>query len=73
MQILFQYPSLSHVLTVVPIVRIANGVQIANQNGEEGWSFCLACAIKNSDGSSLPDGCDECFSKYCYYKTGTSD
>ncbi|KXL49985.1 MAG: hypothetical protein FE78DRAFT_27805 [Acidomyces sp. 'richmondensis'] len=52
---------------------IANGVQIANQNGEEGWSFCLACAIKNGDGNSLPDGCNECFSKYCYYKSGTSD
>lgn len=43
---------------------IANGVQIATQNGTAGWPFCLACAVKNKDGSSLPAGCNACF-KVC--------
>ncbi|KAK4546539.1 hypothetical protein LTR36_001756 [Oleoguttula mirabilis] len=47
---------------------IANGVQIATQNGTAGWPFCLACAVKNGDASSLPAGCDACFDEYCYYK-----
>ncbi|KAH9825810.1 Lysophospholipase 2 [Teratosphaeria destructans] len=47
---------------------IANGVQIANQNGTAGWSFCLACAIRNQDGTALPTGCNACFDRYCYYK-----
>ena len=45
---------------------IANGVQIATQNGGEGWPFCLACAIKNKDGNKLPKECNACFDKYCY-------
>lgn len=52
---------------------IANGVQIANQNGTAGWSFCLGCAVKNKDSAtSLPQGCNACFEKYCYYRSGTS-
>ena len=45
---------------------IANGVQIATQNGEKDWPFCLACAIKNKDGDALPRKCRACFRKYCY-------
>jgi lysophospholipase len=47
---------------------IANGVQIATQNGASNWPFCLACAIKNGDGSKLPAKCNACFKQYCYYK-----
>jgi lysophospholipase len=46
---------------------IANGVAVATQNGAADWPFCLACAIKNTDGSSLPSGCAACFQKYCYH------
>ncbi|KAK3620689.1 hypothetical protein LTR22_025492 [Elasticomyces elasticus] len=51
---------------------INNGNSIATQNGTAGWPFCLACAVKNKDGSALPKGCNACFSKYCYYRSGTS-
>ncbi|EMC99122.1 hypothetical protein BAUCODRAFT_392388 [Baudoinia panamericana UAMH 10762] len=51
---------------------IANGNAIATQNGTAGWPFCLACAVKNKDGASLPAGCNACFKKYCYYRSGTS-
>ena len=51
---------------------IANGVEIATQNGDENWPFCLACAIKNQDASNLPAGCDACFQEYCYYQTASS-
>ncbi|KAK5127855.1 hypothetical protein LTR85_004972 [Meristemomyces frigidus] len=51
---------------------IANGVQIATQNGTAGWPFCLGCAVKNGDVSSLPAGCNACFEKYCYYRSGTT-
>jgi lysophospholipase len=47
---------------------IANGVEIATQNGATDWPLCLACAIKNADGSKLPKRCNACFQKYCYYK-----
>ena len=47
---------------------VANGVRIATQNGASNWSFCLACAIKNGDGSKLPKKCNACFKQYCYYK-----
>ena len=47
---------------------IANGVQIATQNGTAGWPFCLACAVKNKDSKNLPAGCNACFAKYCYHK-----
>ncbi len=46
---------------------IANGVRIATQNGEEGWPKCLACAIKNVNGTAPSgNGCEACFEKYCY-------
>lgn len=45
---------------------IANGVEIATQNGDKQWPFCFACAIKNADGKKLPKGCNACFKKYCY-------
>ncbi|KAK5174780.1 uncharacterized protein LTR77_001863 [Saxophila tyrrhenica] len=46
---------------------IANGVQIATQNGEEGWPLCLACAIQNDNGKApKTKGCKACFKKYCY-------
>jgi len=51
---------------------IVNGNAIATQNGTAGWPFCLACAVKNKDGSALPAGCNSCFHKYCYYRSGTS-
>jgi len=44
---------------------IANGEQVASQDGEEGWGLCLACAIKNRD-EQLPEGCEACFDKHCY-------
>ncbi|KAK1081376.1 hypothetical protein LTR48_007494, partial [Friedmanniomyces endolithicus] len=51
---------------------IANGNAIATQNGTAGWPFCLGCAVKNRDGGKLPAGCNACFEKYCYYRSGTS-
>ena len=45
---------------------IGNGNAIATQNGDAGWPFCLACAIKNKDATALPAGCNACFAKYCY-------
>lgn len=46
---------------------IANGVQIATQNGDSGWPKCLACAIKNVNGAApSQSGCKACFNKYCY-------
>ena len=44
---------------------IANGVQVGDQNAEEGWGLCLACAIKIREGN-LPEGCEACFEKHCY-------
>ena len=44
---------------------IANGMQVATQDGEAGWGLCMACAIKNRD-EQLPDGCKACFDKHCY-------
>jgi lysophospholipase len=49
---------------------IANGVQVATQDGEEGWALCLACAIKIRD-TELPQGCEACFDKHCY-RQGTA-
>ncbi|KAK3671932.1 hypothetical protein LTR78_008107 [Recurvomyces mirabilis] len=51
---------------------IANGNAIGTQNGTAGWPFCLACAVQNKDGASLPAGCNACFQKYCYHRSGTS-
>ncbi|KAI5357062.1 Putative lysophospholipase, catalytic domain, Acyl transferase/acyl hydrolase/lysophospholipase [Septoria linicola] len=46
---------------------IENGNAIATQNGDEGWGFCFACGIKARDGKAkLPQGCNACFTKYCY-------
>lgn len=46
---------------------IANGNAVATQNGDEGWGLCLACGIlKKEAGATLPEGCDACFSQYCY-------
>lgn len=44
---------------------IANGVQVGDQNAEEGWGLCLACAIKIRD-ENLPEGCEACFENHCY-------
>lgn len=52
---------------------IENGVQIAIQGGDDGWPFCLACAIKNADANALPDGCNACFEKYCYTQAASTD
>lgn len=51
---------------------IENGNGIATQGGEEGWPFCLACAVKNADEDALPEGCGECFDKYCYRRDGVA-
>ncbi|KAK5118412.1 hypothetical protein LTR62_002926 [Meristemomyces frigidus] len=66
--------STSKVEYTIPETRamIANGNAIATQNGTEGWSFCLACAVQHKQGSALPKGCNACFEKYCYYRNGTS-
>lgn len=46
---------------------IANGNAVATQNGDAGWGLCLACGImKKEAGATLPEGCDACFSQYCY-------
>lgn len=45
---------------------IANGVSIADQNGDSEWPTCLACAIMQKTGSTLPSDCTACFDKYCY-------
>lgn len=45
---------------------IANGVQVANQNGTAGWPTCLGCGIMKKTGSKLPAACTACFKKYCY-------
>jgi lysophospholipase len=50
---------------------IANGVQVGDQDGEEGWGLCLACAIKIRE-EGLPEGCEACFEKYCY-RQGTGN
>lgn len=48
---------------------IGNGNAIATQNGDAGWSLCLACAIRYKDGlAQLPKGCGACFEKYCYFE-----
>lgn len=51
---------------------IKNGNQIATQNGDKNWPFCLACAVKHKDGSALPSGCNACFQKYCYRQSTTA-
>lgn len=50
---------------------IANGVQVATQDAEEGWALCLACAIKIRD-ANLPEGCEACFDKHCYRQTASN-
>jgi lysophospholipase len=50
---------------------IANGNAIAEQGGQEGWSVCLACAVKAKDGlGALPPPCRACFDRYCYRGAG---
>ncbi|KAF2481690.1 lysophospholipase [Neohortaea acidophila] len=46
---------------------IANGVQIALQNGTAGWPECLACGINTKSGAKPSSTCNACFKKYCYY------
>jgi lysophospholipase len=46
---------------------IANGVQIANQGGKDGWGTCLGCALMMKTGQTLPSDCPACFTEYCYY------
>jgi len=48
---------------------IANGVQVGDQDGEQGWGLCLACAIRIRD-EDLPEGCEACFEKHCYRQSG---
>ena len=45
---------------------IANGVQVANYGGKEGWPLCLACGIMAKSGGNLPDGCTQCLEEYCF-------
>jgi lysophospholipase len=45
---------------------IANGVQIASQDGDANWGTCLGCAIMKKTGQALPSDCTACFTKYCY-------
>lgn len=45
---------------------IANGVQIATQNGTAGWPTCLGCAIVKKTGGTMPAACTACFDKFCY-------
>ncbi|GAM88947.1 hypothetical protein ANO11243_069810 [Dothideomycetidae sp. 11243] len=45
---------------------IANGNQIASQNGDSQWSTCLACAMQKKTGTTLPATCTACFQKYCF-------
>lgn len=51
---------------------VGNGNAIATQDGSEGWGLCLACGIMMKEASAtLPEGCDACFSEYCYYANST--
>lgn len=53
---------------------IGNGNAIATQDNDEDWGLCLACGIMmKEEGVTLPDGCDACFSKWCYYPDTTTD
>jgi lysophospholipase len=45
---------------------IANGVQIATQNGDAQWPTCLGCAIMMNSTLILPEACEACFAKYCF-------
>ncbi|KAF2157081.1 lysophospholipase [Myriangium duriaei CBS 260.36] len=45
---------------------IANGNNIATQNGDAQWPTCLACAMQKKTGTTLPSACDACFEKYCW-------
>lgn len=47
---------------------IANGVEVATQNGDKMWPTCLKCAIESriGGGAATPKGCGACFKKYCY-------
>lgn len=45
---------------------IANGNQIATQGGDAGWPLCLACGIMKKAGGTLPSGCADCYTEYCY-------
>jgi lysophospholipase len=45
---------------------VANGVQIATQNGDAGWPTCLGCALVMKTGTTLPAECGACFTKYCF-------
>jgi lysophospholipase len=46
---------------------VANGVEIATQGGDAGWSTCLGCAIMMKMEQALPSDCNACYAKYCYY------
>ncbi|KAK8202082.1 Lysophospholipase 1 [Zalaria obscura] len=45
---------------------VANGVLIADQNGDEEWPTCLGCAVLKKEAGELPSACTACFTKYCY-------
>ncbi|GAB7348752.1 hypothetical protein MBLNU459_g7484t1 [Dothideomycetes sp. NU459] len=45
---------------------IANGINVADQNGDSQWATCLGCAIMKKTGTTLPTACTACFTKYCY-------
>jgi lysophospholipase len=45
---------------------VANGVAVGSQNDSEEWAVCLACAVMESAGTSLPGDCEACFERYCF-------
>jgi lysophospholipase len=45
---------------------VANGVAVGSQNNSAEWATCLACAIMEGSGTTLPEDCTACFEKYCF-------
>ncbi|KAF2097806.1 lysophospholipase [Rhizodiscina lignyota] len=45
---------------------IANGAQVASQNGDPEWPVCLGCILMKKTRGRLPAVCGKCFEKYCY-------
>lgn len=45
---------------------ISNGGQVATYGGNTTFTKCLGCAIVKKTGSTLPAGCTQCFTDFCY-------
>jgi len=45
---------------------VANGLAVGSQNDSEEWATCLACAIMEGSGTTLPEECTACLEVYCF-------